>query len=749
MTMQTDAASWRILVVDDDPATQGDLCRILSSRPDNETALTATQAISSGGVAAAREAFQIDSVHSGREALVRVMRALGRNQPYAMAFINMRMSSGWDSLQTIRRLMKVAPRLRFALIGADAGACREALGVRPESEDRLLILDEPWNPGEIRETARLFAAKWRTTAAAAARMGRFAQALEERAETLDEVNIIAENCPVVFYRLRGEPALSLMYISHDITRLGHDRAALLASPAWVNDLVDPRDRARVEAAIAGVLERSVNGASVEFRLRTGDGAYRSVENRFIPVRDKDGRLIEIEGIILDRSRTQAADEKVARLAGTDVLTGLANRATFLRRLNRAFAAAQRGAMPFAVFHLGLDHFGLVNDMRGRPTSDLLLREVARRLMACTNERDLVARVGDDEFAVLQAETREPANAGVLAVRLGTALASACRLNGSDVRITASIGVCPYIEGSRGAHALLSQADQAFHRARDEGGNRYRFDSDGLDQAVHERMTLADDLRDALDRGELELQYQPEVELSSGNIIGMEGLVRWHHPTRGLLAPGVFMPLAEQTGTMTAIRHWVLDEACRQMRAWRDEGVAPLMIAVNLSLCELRDAQAFIRDVTETIMKWQLAPSDLEFDVTEATLTRLAWAQNDVLQALRKFGSKIAIDDFGSEYASFDYIRAYSVSHLKIARSVIQRVDSDPGSAATIRAIVNLAREGGIGVIAQGVETEQQRQFLADTNRATKAQGFHFSRAVGAAEASALLRRGRIAGSIGV
>ena len=440
------------------------------------------------------------------------------------------------------------------------------------------------------------------------------------------------------------------------------------------------------------------------------------------------------------------EEQTARLAGTDALTGLANRTTFVRRLRHAFAAAQRGAIPFAVFHLRIDHFRSVNDTLGHPVGDLLLREVAKRLTACMGERDLVARLGGDEFAILQGEMGEPANAGSLAARLRTALDFSYRLNGNIVRIATSVGVCPCLPESGDAHALLVQADLALHRARQDVGNRYCFHSDGLDQSVLERMMLADDLRGAADRGELELQYQPEVELSSGNIVGMEALVRWHHPTRGLLAPGAFVPIAEQTGTMRALGRWELDEACRQMRVWRDEGVAPLMIAVNLSLCELDSAQAFIRDVAETIAKWRIAASDLEFDVTEATLTRLTWAQNDVLRALRELGVKIAIDDFGGGYASIDYVRAWRVSHLKIAQSVIHRSTRDPGSAATIRAIVNLAREAGIGVIAQGVETEQQRLLLADTNWATKAQGFHFSEAVGAAEASALLRRGHTAES---
>ena len=224
---------------------------------------------------------------------------------------------------------------------------------------------------------------------------------------------------------------------------------------------------------------------------------------------------------------------------------------------------------------------------------------------------------------------------------------------------------------------------------------------------------------------------------------MEALVRWKHPTRGLLAAAVFVPIAEKTGTILALGHWVLDQACRQMRLWRDQGLDLPVIAVNLSLFQLKSGQALVRDVTETISKWRLAPSDLEFDVTEATLAQLTWTQNDVLPQLRKLGVKIAIDDFGSEYSSFEYVRAYRVNHLKIAQSFINKSSEDPESAATIRAIVNFARDVGIGVIAQGVETEQQRALLASTDSTTQAQGFHFSEAVGAVRAGVLLRQGRV------
>jgi diguanylate cyclase (GGDEF)-like protein/PAS domain S-box-containing protein len=734
----------RILLIDDTPAIHDDYRKILASDAATSDLDEAEVSLFGGSTHTPSIHFDLDSAYQGEEAADKVRASLLANCPYAMAFVDMRMPPGWDGVETIEHLWREDPELQIVICTAYSDySWREVLS-RLDVRDRLLILKKPFDAIEVYQFASSLTTKWEMTKQAAFKMNTLEEAVEERTRELSDANIIVQNSPVILYRLRGEPSFPLIYISHNITKLGHDPATLLASPSWARSLIDPEDQAKVGEAMARVLEKDAEGASIEFRLRTGDGACRWVENRHVPVRDKDGRLIEVEGIIIDITKRKAAEEKIALLARTDGLTGLANRATFIERLRQSFAAGQRGATPFAILYLDLDHFKPVNDTLGHPAGDLLLREVAERLRQCTRETDLVARLGGDEFAVLQGEMGEPANAGILAAKLQAALSAPYLIDGNDMRISVSIGICPYVQGSSGADIMLVQADMALYRSKNEGRNQYHFHSEDLDKEVLDRTMLAEQLRTAIDHGELELYYQPQIELSSGNIAGMEALVRWNHPTRGLLAAAVFIPIAERTGTILPLGHWVLDQACQQMRLWRDEGLALAVIAVNLSLFQLKSGQALVRDVTETIAKWSLVPSDLEFDVTEATLAQLTWTQNDVLPQLRKLGVKIAIDDFGSEYSSFEYVRAYRVNHLKIAQSFINKSTEDPESAATIRAIVNFARDVGIGVIAQGVETEQQRALLASADSTTQAQGFHFSEAVGAVRAGELLRQGHIA-----
>jgi len=734
----------RILLVDDMPIIHEDFRKILgrmaigSELDEDEAVLFGTSART------ASLQFQLDSAYQCAEAVSMVQASLRAELPYAMAFIDMRMPPGCDGVEAVEQLWKEDPALQVVLCTAYSDYSWQEVLTRLDVRDRLLILKKPFDAIEVYQFASALTTKWKVTRQAAFKMSSLEQAVENRTRDLSDANLIVQNSPVILYRLRGEPSVPLIYISHNVTKFGHDPKALLESPNWASSLVCAEDRDKVGEAMARVLEKDAVGASIEFRLCAGDGSLRWVENRYVPVRDSEGRIVEIEGIIIDITERKAAEDKIALLARTDGLTGLANRATFIERLHQSFASAQRGALPFAVLYLDLDHFKPVNDSLGHPAGDLLLQQVALRLKQCARATDLAARLGGDEFAVLQGEIHEPSNAGELASKIQAALALPYTLDGHEVNISVSIGICPYIVGIADAAAMLAHADQALYRSKEEGRNQYHFHSDELDREVRDRVLLGRDLRAAIDRGELELEYQPQIDLSSQAIVGMEALVRWNHPSRGALSPGFFIPIAEKTGTIVALGQWVLDRACQQMRLWRDEGLKLPLMAVNLSLVQLKRGSELVADVTATIAKWRLDPSDLEFDVTEATLAQLTWTHSDVLSLLREVGVRIAIDDFGSEYSSFDYVRSHHVNHLKIAHSFISKSSNDPESAAMIRAIINFANDIGVGVIAEGVETEQQCAMLSAIDSTTRAQGFHFSKPVHADDAGALLRRGCVA-----
>lgn len=304
----------------------------------------------------------------------------------------------------------------------------------------------------------------------------------------------------------------------------------------------------------------------------------------------------------------------------------------------------------------------------------------------------------------------------------------------------SIGISLYMSETAGPDEMLTQADLALYRAKDEGRDQYCFHTADLDHEVRNRVALANDLRQALERGELELYYQPQVELATGRIVGMEALIRWNHPKRGLLKPGDFLPIVEKTPLAVTLGQWVLDHACKQMGAWREAGIAPQNLAVNLSLGQLQTGDNFVRSVTQTLTKWGLSPKDLELDVTESMLAHVTLHKNSVLDRLQALGVKIAIDDFGTQYSSLDYLKTYRVSRVKIPRPMLDDAMQDPGASAMVRAIIGIARELGIEVIAQGVETEEQRDLLICVPSATKVQGFYYSAPVPAVHATELLQQ---------
>jgi diguanylate cyclase (GGDEF)-like protein len=434
--------------------------------------------------------------------------------------------------------------------------------------------------------------------------------------------------------------------------------------------------------------------------------------------------------------------RISKLARIDALTSLANRRAFIERLGAAFAACRRGANPFAILYFDLDHFKDVNDTLGHPIGDELLRQVASRVTAATRENDIVARFGGDEFAILQSDADDIAAAGALAAKIGQILAEPYFIEGNEVHISGSIGISRYAPDVPGPDAMIIQADLALYRAKEDGRNCYRFHSTNLDREMQNRVVIGEELRRALDRNELELHYQPQVELRSGRIVGLEALLRWNHPKHGWIPPATFIPIAERTGQIQILDQWVLDAACRQLRSWQDQGVAPALVGVNFSALHFKSSADLDRDVAECLGKWGIAPAMIEIELTESVLMDITQQHNERLERLRQLGVRIAIDDFGTGYSSLTYLANYPISRMKIAQELVFGVDTDSRSATVVRAAIRMAHELGIEIIAEGVETQGQAKFLLSAG-CEHGQGFYFSRPVNAERATELLRGGRI------
>ncbi len=441
-------------------------------------------------------------------------------------------------------------------------------------------------------------------------------------------------------------------------------------------------------------------------------------------------------------RMTRVNQKFSDLAQTDTLTSLPNRRAFMQRIHTAFAAANRGAKPFAVLYFDLDHFKDVNDTLGHAVGDALLRQVATRVRGAIRDNDVVARFGGDEFAILQSDVDDLDAAGALAAKIGQVVAEPYDIGGNIVHISASIGISRYAAAVAGPDAMMIQADLALYRAKEDGRNCFRFHNAGLDSQVQERVLIADELRGAHIRNELELYYQPQIELRTGRIIGLEALLRWNHPKRGQIPPLVFIPIAERSGQIQFLGQWVLDAACQQLRAWQDEGLAPDLVGVNFSAIHLKASTDLVGEVAASLDKWGIAPHLIEIELTETVLMDITQQHHDRFERLRRLGVRIAIDDFGTGYSSLSYLANYPINRVKIAQELVAGVDLDTRSAAVVRAAIGLAHELGIEVIAEGVETEGQEKFLLSAGCAY-GQGYRFSKPVNAAQATALLRQGSI------
>jgi diguanylate cyclase (GGDEF)-like protein len=475
---------------------------------------------------------------------------------------------------------------------------------------------------------------------------------------------------------------------------------------------------------------------------------------------RDGRLIERHSVSLrmqgmdsmgrvwyfrDVTVRRAADALALRHAHHDVLTGLANRALFVEAIRQDIAAAKRGGKSFAILYMDLDHFKDVNDTLGHPVGDALLQAVAARLIAVTRATDTVARFGGDEFAILAADVTAPEAAGFLADKLVTAIGEPFLIEANTIHIEASIGIDPYSPTSQDAETLLSHADVALYRAKAEGRGTYRFFTDAMDQQVRKRVNVSTELRAALALNQLFLLYQPQIDAPTGRIVGLEALVRWRHPAHGVLGPDTFIAVAEATGLIGQLGHFVLWETCRQARAWLDLGLDFTRIAANMSALQFRNPLALEADIAAALRDTRLPANLLELELTESVLMDASREHSDILVRLRAMGIKLAIDDFGTGFSSLDYLRSFPADHIKIAQSFTKNIETAPGDGTIVRAIIGLAHELHISVIAEGIETRGQLDLVRRWG-CQLIQGYYYAHPLPAADITALLLHGGIIGT---
>jgi diguanylate cyclase (GGDEF)-like protein/PAS domain S-box-containing protein len=525
------------------------------------------------------------------------------------------------------------------------------------------------------------------------------------------------------------------------TMTGWQREEAIGKPlAEVFRIIDgaTRKAARDPMEMAVEQDRTV-GLTVNCVLIRRDGFESTIEDSAAPIHDRAGLVIGAVIVFHDVSAARAMSLQMTHSAQYDVVTNLPNRLLLNDRITQAIALARRQSRPIAVLFLDLDRFKYINDSLGHVIGDKLLQSVARRLLSSVRASDTVSRQGGDEFVVLLSEITHPEHAATSARKILLSLNTRHTIGGQDLHIDGSIGISIYPADGEDAETLIKNADTAMYHAKEQGRNNFQFFTAEMNLRAVERQSLEGSLRRAIEREEFLLHYQPKVNLVTGEITGIEALIRWQQPERGLVPPSQFVPVAEDCGLIIQIGRWVLHEACRQARAWQDAGLPLLPLAVNVSAVEFRDS-GFVEGLQATLLETGLEAQYLELELTEGVLMEHADSTAFVLQQLKMMGVNLIVDDFGTGYSSLSYLQQFPIDVLKIDQSFVHRITANLDESPIVSAIIDMGKNLKQRVIAEGIETQEQLTFL-QAHHCAEGQGYLFSRPLAAAQFAHLLQMG--------
>ncbi len=748
----------RILVVDDNRAIHEDFKKILVAAP-GEAAAADLSALErelfddAPQATAPVQTFEVTSAHRGEEALALVQKAVAAHAPFAVAFVDMRMPPGWDGVRTIEELWKVDAELQVVICTAYSDHAWEDVLARLGVNDRLLLLKKPFDTAEVCQLACALTEKWHLSRHAHLKLAQLRSMVEEQTESLARGHELLKQSERRY-------ALAAAGANDGLWDWSLDDDAVYYSPRWKGMLgvgdqdvaetrdawwsrIHPDDLATVEREFEAHRHGHTPQLSVEYRILHRDGKYRWMLCRGLAFRDESGRARRIAGSQSDITDRKVAEAQLRHAAFHDPLTGLPNRALLAARITDSMERAAAGTdARFAVMCIDLDRFKVINDSLGHPVGDALLVAVSRRFSAVARAavpscgaRCEVFRMGGDEFVILLDGLVAEESAASVADALLASLADPIDVEGQGIHTSLSIGIAVGVCGVGNVEDLLRDADTALYQAKADGRGCHRSFHAELHTLALARWEKERDLRLALDRGELQLHYQPVVSIDSGEVAHFEALLRWKHPTRGFVMPTDFISLAEETGLIVQIGQWALEEACRQVTAWRAmPGYEDISVAVNVSSTQFV-RPTFADEVAAVLRAAETPSSALKLEITEnATMSAGAISTCEKLEAL---GVQLHLDDFGTGYSSLSYLHRMPIHALKVDRSFVGTAHESKTSASIIKTVLALANALGMEVVAEGIEEEAQLELLRGLG-CRLGQGYLWARALDAASVLEML-----------
>jgi diguanylate cyclase (GGDEF)-like protein/PAS domain S-box-containing protein len=687
----------KILLIENDPAAAESICAVLAASGDNVFEVVWVRQLSEG----------LDHLSKKGIAAVLLELALPDSQ----------------GIETFDKLFTAYPDIPILILGGNVPEALAKLAVGRGAQDYLLPDHLDYSlPRALRNAIERKAVE---------------DALHlEKERALVTLNSIGD--AVLSTDLSGNITY-LNLVAETMTGWRHEEA--VGKPlAEVFRIIDgpTRKTARDPMQMAVEQNRTV-GLTVNCVLIRRDGFESPIEDSAAPIHDRTGSVIGAVIVFHDVSAARAMSLEMAYNAQHDLVTNLPNRLLLHDRIAQAIALARRQNRPVAIIFLDLDRFKYINDSLGHATGDKLLQSISKRLLASVRRSDTVSRQGGDEFVILLSEITHPEDAATSAKKILLSLSAPHSIGGQDLHINGSIGISVYPEDGEDAETLIKNADMAMYHAKENGRNNFQFFKEEMNLKAVERQSLEGSLRRALEREEFLLHYQPKVNLDTGEITGVEALIRWQQCDRGLVPPSQFVRIAEDCGLIIQIDRWVLREACRQAREWQDAGLPFKRISVNVSAAEFR-AKTFLAEVRAILRETGLEARYLDLELTEGVLMQHAESSAAALHALKAIGIHIAVDDFGTGYSSLSYLQQFPIDVLKIDKSFVHRITSDPHDSSIVSAIIDMGKNLKLRVIAEGIETEEQRTFL-QAHHCAEGQGYLFSRPLAAAQFAHLLQMG--------
>jgi len=736
----------RILIVDDNAAIHEDFCKVLGIKQRNpvlEELETAIYGMTEVNTAESETtAYMIDSAYQGEQALELVRDAVKNHQPYALAFVDIRMPPGFDGIETVQQIWQIDPNVQIVICTAYSDYSWEEITRKLKKSNHFLILKKPFDAIEIRQLATSLIEKWELKKQVEHQIDHLQICVKERTIDLEKslslIRATLESTPEGIIVCQHDKITMYNKVFLEIWGISEEFLTLKDSAHLFRELANQFDESVLFLRMMNELcENPKSDYIREWKCQTGKVLELYVCPQFF-----QEKIIATVFSFKDITHHKELEDQILQQATHDSLTGLPNRLLLHDRIGQAIHHAKRYNLQVAVFAFDLDNFKQINDSLGYTEGDHLLRTVSKKLLSCTRESDTVARLGADEFVIILAAQSQEDDIITKAKQVLKLFASPLLIAHHELTVTASMGISVYPKDGHDPDALLKNANVALYYAKEMGRNTFQFYLAEFNDQMLRQAELTTSLRQALEKNEFVLHYQPLIDLKTNKVIGLEALLRWNHATLGLLPPKMFIHLAEETGLIYSIGEWVLKTACLQNKTWHKMGFKDLCMAVNISGYQFRHKN-FVDLVRKILKESDLDPHFLELEMTESVIANNVADVAKKMNELDEIGVSLSIDDFGTEYASFSYIKYFPFDKLKIAKIFIDGItekDSDNVDTAIIEAIINMTKKMNLKVLAEGVEKPEQVDFLR-AHHSDQVQGFYYSKPLDVKSCTELLTVG--------